>query len=80
MDRVIDRLHQYHDGMNMGELNHIRQISDYNHNFYVGLCGDLLFATCEDDENTTLWYLVKDCSHYFIGVSGTDDLLVRVIE
>ena len=72
-------LERYKDGMRMRELEHIKQISHYNHNYYVGIGSDLLFAKSDDDD-TTEWYLLIGTNSYFIGNSYTSggDFLERL--
>lgn len=41
------------------ELELIPEISSYNHNYYKGLNGDILYAD-SDDYCYTDWYLVED--------------------
>jgi len=69
---VISSLDKYTDGLSMLEFKHLPDISVYNHNFYIGLDKDLLFAL-SDDDNTTEWFLVLGLNHHFIGNSYTDE-------
>ncbi len=70
----------YTEGMNMLLFKHIKKISYYNHNYYIGLKGDLLFAK-SDDDNTTEWYLIRGNNQpYYLGCSYVTggDLLRKV--
>ena len=48
-----------YEGVTPKELELIPEISSYNHNYYKGLNGDILYADSEDDCCTD-WYLVED--------------------
>jgi len=46
---------QYKDGLALDTLNHIKELSVYNTNYYLGFDNDLIYAE-SDDDNTTEWY------------------------
>lgn len=54
-DKGLER----YEGVTPKELELIPEISSYNHNYYKGLNGDILYAN-SDDDNYTDWYLVED--------------------
>lgn len=65
-NKVFDK---YVEGTNMEGFQHIKEISHYNWNYYVGFGSDLLFGK-SDDDNTTEWYLIRGNEpHFFIGLS-----------
>ena len=50
------------------DFEHLEALSYYNHNYYKGFDGDILYAE-SDDDNYTAWYLcdsnnIKDKSLY----------------
>lgn len=61
-------LNKYYDGLLMGQFHLIKEISQYNHNYYVGLDNDLLFAR-SDDDHTTDWWLIFGENSYYLGQS-----------
>ena len=63
---------EYKDGLNMKGFDHIKQVSIYNHNYYVGMHGDLLFGK-SDDDNTTDWWVVSNQSFVYLGESYTSE-------
>jgi len=71
-------MESYKEGMDMGNLQHIPEISGYNFNYFVGLGNDLLFAKSDDDK-TTAWYLILGMTNYQIGISyASEGDLLRV--
>lgn len=64
----MKRLEKYKDGMKMDGLTRLAEVSHYNHNYYVGLDKDLLFAL-SDDDNTTEWWVVYGINNYYLGES-----------
>ena len=68
----MSKLDRYEDGMDMGALKIIPEISVYNFNYFLGHGKDLLFAR-SDDDNTTEWFLISGEDSYFIGNSYTSD-------
>jgi len=69
---------QYKDGLALDTLNHIKELSVYNTNYYLGFDNDLIYAE-SDDDNTTEWYLIKNKEFLYLGESyATEgDLLNR---
>lgn len=63
---------EYYEGMPMGDLLRIGEISFYNHNYYIGPHKNLLFAR-SDDDNTTEWYLVTNRQFVFLGETLTSE-------
>lgn len=62
---------QYATGLSMKQFSHIPEISSYNHNYYIGLGKDFLFAH-SDDDHTTEWYLVEHLQFTYLGESYGD--------
>ena len=62
---------QYQEGK---RLSHVKEISCYNHNYYIGELGDLIFAKSDDDDRTD-YYVVNtsDMDFDYIGYSITSD-------
>lgn len=69
-----DDIHKkYSAGTDMRQFKHIPEVSYYDHNYYVGFDGELLYGQ-SDDDNTTEWYLVRgDNPSIYLGVSFTSD-------
>jgi hypothetical protein len=71
---------KYPDGLQMTqfESNWIEQISEYNHNYYVGFGKDLLLAKSDDDD-TTEWFLAHNETFQYLGESkcSRGELLTR---
>jgi len=69
---------KYKDGLALENLNHIKELSSYNRNYYVGIGTDLIYAE-SDDDNTTEWYLLKNMEFVYLGESYSTegDLLNR---
>ena len=69
---------KYKNGMILtGYNSHIRKISAYNHNYYIGLDKDLLFGLSDDDD-TTEWFLINPTGeNIYLGESriSNDDKL-----
>lgn len=74
----MKRLDKYEDGMKMDGFTRLHDVSHYNHNYYVGLNKDLLFAS-SDDDNTTEWWVVSGINNYYLGESydSEGDILHR---
>lgn len=62
---------KYPEGTDMGQFEHLPEISKYNHNYYKGFDGDMLLAI-SDDDNTTEWYVLGK-NDTTIGVTYTDE-------
>lgn len=54
-DKELER----YAGKTPKDFEHISEMSSYNHNYYKGFDGDILYAD-SDDDNYTDWYLVMD--------------------
>ena len=54
-DKELER----YAGKSPKDFEHILEMSSYNHNYYKGFDGDILYAN-SDDDNYTDWYLVMD--------------------
>lgn len=52
----------------MGQFQHIKEISSYNSNYYIGFDKGLLFAK-SDDDNTTQWWLISNGKFVYLGES-----------
>ena len=65
-------LEKYIDGLDMNQFKHIKDISHYNSNYYVGLDGDLLYGD-SDDDNTTEWFVIVGEESCYLGESYCDD-------
>lgn len=63
-----NRTEKYTDGFKMGCFKRIPEISYYNHNYYIGLDNDLLFALSNDDDMTE-WFLISGINYYPLGES-----------
>jgi hypothetical protein len=70
---------KYPHGLQMTQFEHnwIGQISEYNHNYYVGFGKDLLLANSDDD--TTEWFLAHNETFRYLGESkcSRGELLIR---
>ena len=67
------RYPEYNEGLNMSGFHIVKEISNYNSNYYIGLSPfDLLYAD-SDDDNTTEWYLVKNGEMIYLGESYMSD-------
>lgn len=71
----------YKEGLDMTqfEKNHIKEISRYNRNYYVGLNDDLLFAA-SDDDNETNWYLIENIKVIYLGLSTVENNLLQIFD
>lgn len=70
-DKEIQK--KYFEGLDMKQFKIISEISYYDHNYYVGFDGNLLYAH-SDDDNTTEWYLVYgDREPKYLGLSYTSN-------
>ena len=49
-------------------LQHIPEASSYNHNYYIGVKGGILYAK-SDDDNTTEWWITDGINSGFLGES-----------
>lgn len=67
---------KYKDGLDMEQFEHIPRISCYNHNYYIGFGGDLLFAK-SDDDSTTEWWLVHGSNSTYLGESHVNDEILH---
>lgn len=54
-EEIFDYVQKY-NGTSSDDLIHIKEISSYNHNYYQGDDGYLLYGE-SDDDNYTAWYL-----------------------
>lgn len=54
-DKELER----YAGKTPKDFEYIPEMSSYNHNYYKGYYGDILYAN-SDDDNCTDWYLVMD--------------------
>lgn len=54
-DKELER----YAGKTPKDFEYIPEMSSYNHNYYKGFDGDILYAD-SDDDNYTDWYLVMD--------------------
>jgi hypothetical protein len=64
--------YQYYDNVNVNNFTHIPVVSSYNHNYYEGIDGDLLYGE-SDDDMTTEWFVIKGGSQpEYIGYSILD--------
>lgn len=77
MDERFKERYMVYDGIDVGILKHIPEISYYNNNYYIGLkrngndVPDLLFAK-SDDDNLTEWYIINGTCVTHIGYEFTD--------
>jgi hypothetical protein len=63
---------KYTEGLQMEQFKVIKEISHYNHNYYVGFEKDLLFAKSDDDD-TTEWWLISNGNFHYLGESYCSD-------
>lgn len=71
--RTEKELKELYDGKAEKDLVHLTEKSFYNHNYYEGFDGDILYAE-SDDDNYTAWYFVEsDWSKEFIGYSTCEE-------
>jgi len=61
-------MEKYINGLDMDQFKHIKEISVYNHNYYIGLDNDLLFGK-SDDDNTTEWWVISGVNSNYLGES-----------
>jgi len=61
-------MEKYITGIDMRQFKHIPEISEYNHNYYIGFDKDLLFGR-SDDDNTTEWWLISGIESAYLGES-----------
>lgn len=61
-------MEKYVNGLDMNKFTHIPEISEYNHNYYIGFDKDLLFGR-SDDDNTTEWWLISGSESAYLGES-----------
>jgi hypothetical protein len=60
---------RYQEGTDLTKFERIEKASSYNHNYYFGYDGDILYAL-SDDDNTTEWYLIQgERQPIYLGVS-----------
>lgn len=69
----------YKEGINMEQFHHIKEISFYNHNYYIGFGTDLLFGK-SDDDMTTEWWLVNGNTSIYLGESHAEDEVLHRYE
>jgi len=55
-----DKQKSQYEGMMISDLTHIQYLSYYNHNYYLGLNNDLIFAHRDDDCCTTYYIVTRD--------------------
>lgn len=67
---------EYKEGLEMDQFVHIRRISCYNHNYYVGFGTDLLFGK-SDDDCTTEWWLINGHTSFYLGESHINDEILH---
>ena len=83
MDERFKERYKVYDGMDVGTLKHIPEISFYNNNYYIGLkrngndVPDLLFAK-SDDDNLTEWYIINGTRVTHIGYEFTDEGIINL--
>jgi len=70
---------EYKEGIDMEQFFHLRRISCYNHNYYVGFGTDLLFAK-SDDDNTTEWWLINGNTSTYLGESYVNDETLHIYD
>jgi hypothetical protein len=58
----------YEEGTDMEQFIHIPSISWYNHNYYIGFDGDLLYGK-SDDDGCTEWYKIHGLCTAYLGYS-----------
>lgn len=63
---------KYTEGLQMKQFKVIKEISQYNHNYYAGFEKDLLFAKSDDDD-TTEWGLISNGIFHYLGESYCSD-------
>ena len=64
---------EYTEGLDMKQFKHVKDISCYNCNYYVGLkSGDILYGE-SDDDNTTEWYLIRNMQFSYLGESYSSE-------
>ena len=56
----------------MGKFKHLKEISSYNRNYYIGFNNNLLYGKSDDDDTTEWWLLNGEDSHY-LGESYCSD-------
>ena len=83
MDERFKERYKVYDGMDVGTLKHIPEISFYNNNYYIGLkrngndVPDLLFAK-SDDDNLTEWYIINGTRVTHIVYEFTDEGIINL--
>jgi len=70
---------EYKEGLYMDDFVHIRKISCYNNNYYVGFGRDLLFGKSNDD-TLTEWWLINGETSTYLGESHDNDGLLHRYE
>ncbi len=68
MEKTIKRFGKYTEGLQMEQFKRIEEISEYNHNYYIGFDGDLLFGQ-SDDDYTTEWWIIYNGQFHYLGES-----------
>lgn len=68
---VLEKARELFDGIYESDMNHLKEISSYNHNYY-NFNGYLLFGL-SDDDNFTQWYWIRGTSIDPIAGSYTSD-------
>ena len=74
----MSRYDFYIEGLDMKQFKHLKEISSYNHNYYIGNNNDLLYGKSDDDNTTEWWVIIGEYSHY-LGESycSNDEKLCR---
>lgn len=72
MTKILEIAASLFEGLNPDDMQHLPEISNYNHNYY-NINGRLLYAL-SDDDNFTQWYWIRGDRVDAIGGSYcTDD-------
>lgn len=71
----MKKTHLYPSGTDMSQFKRIKEVSEYNRNFYVGFNGTLLYAESDDDDITEWSLFVNNGFMDFIhlGYSRTSE-------
>lgn len=68
-----------YNGVPLDALQHIPEISFYNHNYYIGLrregcvTSDLIYAESDDDNCTSYYLINKNSEPIYFGYSFTSE-------
>lgn len=60
---------KYKENLDMEQFKIIKEISSYNHNYYIGFDKDLLFCKSNELDDTDEWWLIKGKQSYLLGYS-----------